>query len=88
MRKSNKYFDVFMAVVFFAILTSGKVLADDKKKVTTYQTLPNSSTRDWSAPSYVTETDKRGNTSTYQTLPSSSTRDWRAPSYVTEVKKK
>lgn len=46
---------------------------------TRYQTLPGSTIRDYSTPSYVT----KGNV-TYQTLPGSSMRDYRAPSYVTK----
>ena len=46
---------------------------------TRHQTLPGTSIRDYSAPSYVT----KGNV-TYQTLPGTSIRDYGAPSYVTK----
>ncbi len=63
-------------LVLIVAVASGIAFADDSK--TTYQTLPGSSIRDYSAPTYVTE----GNT-TYQPLLGSSTRDYRAPNYVT-----
>jgi hypothetical protein len=53
--------------------------AEQPKRVVTYQTLPGSTTRDWRAPTKVTE-----GSFTYQTLPGSTTRDWRAPSWVTK----
>ena len=59
-------------------IVSGTSLADGGK-ATTYQTLPNSTIRDYRAPAYVTE----GNV-TYKTLPNSTIRDYRAPAYVTK----
>ena len=53
-------------------------LADGGKTIT-YQTLPNSTIRDYRAPAYVTE----GNV-TYKTLPNSTFRDYRAPAYITK----
>lgn len=63
----------------FLILTVvvDRAIADGSK--TTYQTLPDSTVRDYRAPAYVT----KGNT-TYQTLPGSTVRDYRAPAYVTK----
>jgi hypothetical protein len=68
-----------MRILVLLVLTvvSSISLAADRK--TTYQTLPGSSTRDYSAPAYVT----KGNT-TYKTLPGSTTRDDSAPTYVTK----
>ena len=60
------------------LVAVGGVSAKDNG-TTRYQTLPGSTIRDYSAPSYVT----KGNV-TYQTLPGSSVRDYRAPSYVTK----
>jgi len=62
----------------FLLLAAGGASAKDNG-TTRYQTLPGSTIRDYSAPSYVT----KGNV-TYQTLPGSSVRDYRAPSYVTK----
>ena len=56
-------------------VVASMAIADDS--TTTYQTLPNSTVRDYRAPAYVT----KGNT-TYRTLPGSSARDYSAPSYV------
>lgn len=70
-----------MPMKFLALLavsfSANMAFADDSK--TTYQTLPNSTIRDYNAPAYVTE----GNT-TFQTLPNSTIRDYRAPTYVTK----
>ena len=57
---------------------SGASLADGGN-TTTYQTLPNSTIRDYRAPAYVTERNV-----TYKTLPNSTVRDYRAPAYVTK----
>ena len=64
-------------VLFVAVIFSSISLAADRK--ITYQTLPGSSTRDYSAPAYVTEGDI-----TYRTMPGSTTRDYSAPTYVTK----
>lgn len=66
-----------LAALVITVLSS-VALADDSK-TTTYQTLPNSTIRDYRAPAYVTE----GNV-TYKTLPNSTFRDYRAPAYVTK----
>lgn len=66
------------ALIGSLILEAGVTVAKDKE-VTHYQTLPGTSIRDYSAPSYVT----KGNV-TYQTLPGTSIRDYGAPSYVTK----
>ena len=69
-----------LAVV--ALLIPSAQAADHTKNsepTVTYQTLPNSSTRDYSKPSFVTQ-----NGVTYQTLPGSSTRDYSAPTWVTK----
>lgn len=60
------------------VLGAGVTLAKDNG-VTRYQTLPGTTIRDYSAPTYVT----KGNV-TYQTLPGTSIRDYGAPSYVTK----
>ena len=61
------------------ITVVSNVAFSDDSKTTTYQTLPNSTIRDYRAPAYVTE----GNV-TYKTLPNSTVRDYRAPTYVTK----
>ena len=66
-----------LAVLLGVAFLAGLALAEDNK--VTYQTLPNSTARDYRAPAYVTE----GNI-TYQTLPGSTMRDYRAPTYVTK----
>ncbi len=63
-------------LLIIVAVVSDIAIADDSK--IKYQTSPDTSTRDYSAPAYVTE----GNT-TYLTLPGLITRDYRAPSYVT-----
>ena len=68
---------VAKSIVLLAFLVSGSALPEGSK--TMYQTMPNSSTRDYRAPAFVTEGDV-----TYQTLPGSSVRDYRAPTYVTK----
>ena len=55
-------------IAFLIALSANVALANGGKMV--YQTLPNSSTRDYNASAHVT----KGNT-TYQTLPGSTTRD-------------
>ena len=68
---------VTKGTVLLSFLVSGTAFPEGS--TTTYQTMPNSSTRDYRAPSFVTEGDV-----TYQTLPNSSFRDYRAPTYVTK----
>lgn len=48
-----------------------------RKGDTIYQTLPNSSVRNYTVPHYVVQKDG----GVYQTLPNSNVRDYRAPSY-------
>ncbi len=61
------------------LLPMAEATAAKDNGATLHQTLPGTSTRDYSAPSYVT----KGNV-TYQTLPGTSIRDYGAPSYVTK----
>ena len=68
-------------IVLLTFLVSGSAFPEGS--TTTYQTMPSSSTRDYRAPSYVTEGDV-----TYQTMPGSSTRDWTAPSFISGNGKK
>jgi hypothetical protein len=68
---------VLMLVSFVGPTMVGSVAAEDS--IYRHQTLPGSTIRDYSAPSYVT----RGDT-THRTLPGSSIRDYSAPSYVTK----
>lgn len=56
---------------------AGSVEAEDS--VVRHQTLPGSTVRNYSSPSYVTKGD-----TTHRTLPGSSIRDYSAPSYVTK----
>ncbi len=66
-----------MLVSLSLLAMAGSVAAEDA--VVRHQTLPGSSIRDYSAPSYVTKGD-----TTHRTLPGSSIRDYSAPSYVTK----
>ena len=65
-------------VLLITIVSTNMVFAEESK-TTTYQTLTNSTIRDYNAPAYVTE----GNT-TYKTLPNSTVRDYTAPTFVTK----
>ena len=64
-------------MLLLSVIVSGAAFSGGSKIA--YQTLPNSTVRDYRAPAFVTE----GNT-TYKTLQGSSVRDYRAPVYVTK----
>jgi hypothetical protein len=68
------------AILILAMIAISQIVVSEEAGFR-YQTIPGSSTRDYSAPSFVT----KGNT-TYRTIPGSSTRDYGAPSYVTKGK--
>ena len=80
---SKKWY-YFYVLLFFLLVFAG-VSAFGAEKQVTYQTLPNSTVRDYRAPALVTTTSN-GKTVVYQTLPNSTVRDYRAPTYVTEKK--
>jgi len=68
---------VLMLVSLSSLTMAGSVAAEDS--IVRHQTLPGSTIRDYSGPSYVTKGD-----TTHRTLPGSSIRDYSAPSYVTK----
>jgi hypothetical protein len=73
-------FAIFISLIVALMPT---VHAADKKKAAeptvTYQTMPNSNSRDYSKPAFVTQDGV-----TYQTMPGSTTRDYSAPTWVTK----
>lgn len=64
---------------FFAPKTCARHITKGLTNTFTFQMLSGTSTRDYSAPNYVTKGD-----TTYKTLPGSTARDYRAPTYVIE----
>ncbi len=72
-----------MKIVAALVIAVVANVASANGRMTTYQTLPNSTIRDYRAPAYVT----KGGT-TYQTLPNSTVRDYTAPAYVSIKGKK
>lgn len=81
---SKKWY-YFYVLLFFLLLVFVGVSAFGAEKQVTYQTLPNSTVRDYRAPAIVSK-EQNGKVIIYQTMPGSAVRDYSAPAYV--VKKK